>query len=97
MVSKKKFIYVTPRVGSGTMSADLAGNVKTCLNKLSVRRKYAWSGSTTVFHWLKNNGEYETFNGNRVSKIKAKSFIEWKYAPTKENPAYLGSRVCEIC
>ena len=50
MVSKKKFIYVTPRVGSGTMSADLAGNVKTCLNKLIVRRKYAWSGGTTVFH-----------------------------------------------
>ena len=59
-------------------SANLAEDVKTCLNKLSVRKIYAWSDSTTVPHWLKDNGEYKTFVGNRVSRNKGKSFIEWK-------------------
>ena len=31
-----------------------------------------------------------------MSKIKRKSFIEWKYVPTKEILADLGSRGCEI-
>ena len=69
------------------MSANLAENVKTYLSKLSVRKIYAWLDSTIVLYWLKDSGEYKTFVNNRVSKIKGKSFIEWKYVPTKENLA----------
>ena len=79
------------------MSANLAKNVITCLNKLSVRKIYAWSDSIIFLHWLKDNRKYETFVSNRVSKIKGKSYIEWKYVPTKENPADLGSGGCEMC
>ena len=75
------------------MSTNLAENVKTCLNKLNVRKLYVWSDSTTVIHWLKDNGEYKTFVSNKVSKIKGESYIEWKYVPTKENPAILGIEV----
>ena len=57
---------------------------------------YAWLDSTTVLHWLNDNGEYKTFVSNRVSKIKRKYFIEWKYAPTKKDPADFASRGCEI-
>ena len=32
-----------------------------------------------------------------MCKIKGKSFIEWKYVHTKENPADLECRGCEIC
>ena len=32
-----------------------------------------------------------------MSKIKGKSFIEWKYVRTKENPSDFGSRGCEVC
>ena len=79
------------------MSANLAENVKTCPNKLSARKVYAWSDSTAVLHWLRYNEKYKTFVSNRVAKFKGKSFIELKYVPTKENPAHLGWRVCEIC
>ena len=79
------------------MSANLAENVGTCLNKLRLRKIYAWSDSTTVLHWLKDNAEYKTFVSNRVSKIKGKTFIKWKYVPKKENTADLGIRGCEIC
>ena len=41
------------------MSENLTGNVKTCLNKLSVRKTYVWTDSTTVLHWLEDNGEYQ--------------------------------------
>ena len=89
----------TPRLElvAAHISANLAKNVKNCLNKLSVRKIYAWSDSTTVLHWLQDNGEYKTFVSDRVFKTKGKSFIDWKYVPTKENPADLGSRGCETC
>ena len=58
------------------MSANHAGNLKTCLNKLNVRKLYAWSDNTTVLHWLKGRGDRKTFVSNRVSKIKRKSFME---------------------
>ena len=79
------------------MSANLVENVKTCPKKLSVRKMYAWSCSTAVLHWLKNNGDYKIFVSNRGSKIEEESFIEWKYVPTKENRVDLGRRCCEIC
>ena len=57
---------------------------------------YAWSDSTVTLHWLKDNGDYKVFICNRVAKIKEKDFINWKYVPTKQNPADLGSRGCDI-
>ena len=43
---------------------------------------------------MKNNGDYKVIICNRVAKIKEKVFINWKYVPTKQNPADLGSRGC---
>ena len=51
------------------VSENLAENLKTCLNKLSVRKMYPWLHSTTVLYWLKDNGEYKTFVSYRVCKI----------------------------
>ena len=42
------------------MSANLAENVKTCLN---YRKIYAGSDSTIVLHWLKDSGECSSFSG----------------------------------
>ena len=35
-------------------------------------------------------------DSNKVPKIKGKSFNKWKYVSTKENPADLEGRGCEI-
>ena len=45
---------------------------------------------------MKYNGEYKVFISNRVATIKEKGFINWKYIPTNQNPADLGSRGCDI-
>ena len=96
-LTKKNLSIPRLELVAAHISANLAENVRACLNKLSVREVYAWSDSTTVLHWVKDNREYITSGSNRVSKIKGKSFIEWKYVPTEENPANLGSRGCKIC
>ena len=57
---------------------------------------YAWSDNIVTLHWLKDYGEYKVFVCNRVAKIKGKGFINWKYVPTKQNPADLGKRGCDI-
>lgn len=33
---------------------------------------------------------------NTVAKIKKKNYIKWSYIPTKNNPADLGSRGCQL-
>ena len=78
------------------ISTFLAVNVKTRLNKLTVRKIYKWSDSTTVLQWLKDKGKYNTFVSNRMSKIKGKGFIEWKYVLALENPANLWNRGSKI-
>ena len=78
------------------MSSNLVGNLKYSLSKFNIREVYTWSDSTVTIHWLKDNREYKVSVCNRVAKIKEKSFINWKYVPTKQNPADLGSRRCNI-
>ena len=70
------------------MSSNLAGNLKCSLSKFNIRKVYAWSDSTVTLHWLKDNGEYKVFVCNREAKIKEKGFINRKYVPTKQNPAF---------
>ena len=79
------------------MSANLVENIKTCLSRLSVRKIYAWSGSTTFLHWLRDSREINIFVSHRVSKIKGKSFVEWIYVPMKENSVDPESRSFKIC
>ena len=98
MISKSRLArrnFSIPRLAlvAAHMTGNLAENVKICLNKLIVRKIYAWSESSSVLDWLKGNGEYKIFVSNRVSKIKRSSFIACKYVPTKENSADLGVEV----
>ena len=62
------------------MSANLAEEKrKKKKEKRSVRKKYAWSNSTAVVLWLKDNGENKTFVSNRcaqdVVKVKLLKYV----------------------
>lgn len=53
-----------------------------------------WSDSTTVLNYIKNeNKRFHTFVANRVSFIRdATQPQQWRYVPTKDNPADDASR-----
>ena len=53
---------------------------------------YGWLDSTVVLHWHKGNGQYKEFVANRVAKIQLHKEITWRYAPSEETPADIGSR-----
>ena len=74
------------------MAANLATNVKEALEGYPRVQCYCWSDSTVALHWIRGNGEYRQFVNNGVQKMRKKERIKWRYVPTKENPADLGSR-----
>ena len=78
------------------MSANLSQNIKNAVNNQNVRNFYAWSDSTVFLHCLKDKGEYKDFLSNQVAKMRNHIYLEWNYVPTRNNPADLGSRGCEL-
>ena len=74
------------------MAANLATNIKAALKDLNIRSVIGWTGSTVVLHWSRDQGSCKVFVENRVKKILSCKFIEWKYVPTKQNPADILSR-----
>ena len=77
---------------AGHMAANLATNVRETLEGYPVEEVYCWSDSTVALHWIRGEGEYKQFVHNRVQKIQEKNWITWRYVPTKENSADLGSQ-----
>jgi hypothetical protein len=47
-----------------------------------------------ALYGIKGRGAYKQFVLNRVKKINAKKYINWRHVRTDENPADLGSRGC---
>ena len=70
-------------------------NTRSALKKYTVDRCNAWTDSTIILFWLKTRQGYEEFVTNRVLKIRKKNNIEWRYVPTQQNPANIGSRGCK--
>ena len=77
---------------SAHMATNLIHNVRRALEGFPVKQSFGWLDSTVALHWLKGGGEYKQFVMNRVRKIQAHPDIIWRYVPTQENPADLGSR-----
>ena len=75
------------------MLSKLIAHVKENLNNVEFSKCIAWSDSTTVLYWLKSRGTYSRFVRNRVDKITEQE-LDWKYVPTADNPADIGSRGC---
>ena len=95
-LAKKGLTIPRLELVSGHMATNLVHNVKEALQGFPVRNAYCWLDSTVALHWIRGNGEYKQFVGNRVRRIQEKRYIEWKHVGTEENPADLGSRGGEV-
>ena len=91
-LSKKGLTIPRLELVSGHMAANLVHNVKKALEGFPVNLVVGWLDSSVALHWIRGNGEYKQFVGNRVRKMQEKSYIEWRHVGTHENPAYIASR-----
>ncbi|XP_002741926.1 uncharacterized protein LOC100373242 [Saccoglossus kowalevskii] len=74
------------------IATRLSKFVSTALStKYNVAKQFLWSDSQIVLHWLNARGKQDTFTANRVSEIVSLP-QEFKYVPTKCNPADLLTR-----
>ena len=78
------------------MSANLAENVKTCLNKLNVRKEMRGQMVLQFYVGYRITGNTKPLLEIWYQKSKEKVLLNGNVS-TKENPAEFGSRGCEIC
>ena len=69
----------------------------TVINALSCQLKVSsvtyWLDSKTVLYWIQNRGDWKQFVKHRVNAILEKTDkSSWRYCPTGDNPADIGSR-----
>ena len=76
------------------MAENLVDNVKNAIQGYPVRSVRGWSDSMVTLYWIKGLGAYKPFVANRVKKINAREYIEWKHVGTVQNPADIGRRGC---
>mgnify|MGYP002259925977 FL=1 len=58
-----------------------------------VKRLKLWLDSKTALFWIRNRGEWKQFVKRRVNEIlKMSGKGDWRYCPSRENPADIGSR-----
>lgn len=62
--------------------------------QMNITATYAWTDSMITLAWIKSDANrWRTFTANRVSNIQRHSHaVNWRYIPTKENPADIISR-----
>ena len=76
---------------AAVLGSRLAATVQKSFNRHLSFKTVMWSDAQIVLHWIKDGGK-TTFVNNRVAEIqklnkKHGTEIEWKYCPTKDNPA----------
>ena len=77
-------------LGQRLLSSVLQGLSKL---KLAIVQRFAWTDSTIVLSWLKQEpNHWTTFVANRVAEIQQDSELDWRHFPTHENPADIASR-----
>ena len=74
------------------MAVNLVKNVKEAITGFPVNEITCWSDSTVVLYWLQGTETYKQFVANRVTKIQSHEDVVWRYVPSGENPADMGSR-----
>ena len=57
-----------------------------------------WLDSKTALFWIENRGEWKQFIKNRVNEVLAlMTKNQWRYCPTSDNPADIGTRGIKAC
>ena len=77
---------------AGHMAVNLVTNVREALDGLPLTSVHCWLDSSVALYWIRGQGEHKQFVSNRVQKINSHHGVTWRYVPTAENPADLGSR-----
>ena len=77
---------------AGHMAVNLITNVREALKGLPLTSMHCWLDSSVALYWIRGQGEHKQFVSNRVQKINSHHGVTWRYVPTSENPADLGSR-----
>lgn len=64
-------------------------------HRLQPIKRYLWTDSTTVLHWIKNeNRNYNVFVANRLGELdELSSTHEWHYIPTEKNIADVATKI----
>ena len=70
----------------------LLKTVRNALQGWNISATYCWTDSKTVLCWLLNRGEWKQFVRSRVNQILIEDYISWRYCPTNQNPADIGTR-----
>lgn len=76
---------------AAVVGVRLVKYVETELKLFSVK-KILWSDAKCVLYWIKNDKPKPVFVENRLKEIRQSNVDEFRYVPTKENPADLLSR-----
>ena len=80
-------------LGQRLLSSVLRGLSKLKLAIVQRFACFAWTDSTIVLSWLKQEpNHWTTFVTNRVAEIQQDSELYWRHVPTHENPADIASR-----
>ncbi|XP_074648976.1 uncharacterized protein LOC141904297 [Tubulanus polymorphus] len=64
-------------------------------SKINISKTILWSDNQIVLHWIHSDKKLPVFVSNSVTQIKLVNIDEFKYCPTKDNPAdILSSGIC---
>ena len=71
----------------GVLIGVRAANFITKELKLPISRRYLWTDSECVLHWMQTSKLLPSFVENRIKEIQMEKDITFCYIPSKQNPA----------
>ena len=99
-ISKRNTSIARLELVGGQMAANMAKNICRALKNWPVSSVHVWMDSMVALFWISSPWkQWKTFVANRVRKIaeiEHEIGIQWRYCPSSENLADLGSRGANI-
>ena len=95
-ISKRNTSIARLELVGGQMAANMAKNICRALKNWPITSVHVWMDSMVALFWISSPGkQWKAFVANRVRKIveiEHEIGIKWRYCPSSENLADLGSR-----